>query len=105
MKRTSLTDETNRWFDIEAATEYNEGTYWNGRNQVSLGTRSQFEHETLYKTAGGKWIYHTWSNYQGTPSTYVEIDETEAVEFFIRNEYQDEDIPSDLISRMSEYEC
>lgn len=105
MERTRLTDGTNRWFNREAATEYDEATYWNGRNQVSLGTGSQFEHETLYKTVGGLWIHHTWSNWQGTPSTYVEIDETEAVEFFSRNEYQDEDIPDDLLPRMSEYEC
>jgi hypothetical protein len=105
MERTKLTDGTNRWFNLETATEHDENTYWNGSNQISLGTGSQWEHEKLYKTAGGLWIHHTWSNYQGVPSTYVEIDETEAVEFFIRNEYQDGDIPEDLLPRMSEYEC
>lgn len=105
MKRTNLTDGTDRWFDADQATEYDEDTYWSGSNLISKSTREQFSHEKLYQTKNELWILHTWSNYQGVPETYIEIDETEAVEFFIRNEYDDETIPEKLRPRIKEYEC
>jgi len=82
MKRISLTDRCGSWFDADSAQLFEEETHHNGNNWISSATGSQWHHENLYLTASGKWILNTWSNYQGTRSTYEEITELEAARWF-----------------------
>lgn len=42
-----------RWFNPDAAKEYEEATWWNGNNHVSKATGSQWDHEKLYLTPKG----------------------------------------------------
>lgn len=49
------------WFDVDKARHWEEATFWNGNNRVSLATGDQFEHEALYRSARGAWILHSWS--------------------------------------------
>jgi hypothetical protein len=88
MKRTALTDGSGRWFDASKAEAFDEDTYWNGSNHISRATGSQWYHEVLYRTAGGKWIRHTWSTYQGERDGYEEIDADAAARWLVENGYE-----------------
>ena len=71
MKRQALTDGSGRWFDVDSVEEFTEDTRWDGHNRSSCATGSQWEHETLYRTKGGLWVLHHWSQWQGTQATWV----------------------------------
>lgn len=101
MKRTALTDGTNRWFNQESSKSFKENTRWDGNNHISLSTGSQWRHEMLFRTKSQKWILNFWSQYQGEPETYNEITDQEAAEWFIKNEYEIEDLPEDIQSLIS----
>ena len=88
MARTPLTDGSGRWFDREAAEAFDEGTRWNGNNHISLATGSQWDHEELYRTAGGKWILRHWSQWQGSGESYEEIGDHEAAKWLAVNEHE-----------------
>lgn len=74
MKRIALTSPAGNWFDAEKAEMIKEDTLWNGHDRISKATGSQWEHECLYRTAGGKWILHHWSNFQGKIDSIELID-------------------------------
>jgi hypothetical protein len=86
--------DSNSWFDETKATKYLEDTYWNGRNKISVNTGSQWDHQWLYRTEGGKWVLNSWSNYQGSPETFVLISEEEAALWLAKN---NEEIPPELL--------
>jgi len=85
MKRTPLTNNSGAWFDESAACKFSEATRWNGNNHISVPTGSQWNHEALYYTRGGKWILNSWSQYQGSLETYEQIEESAAVDWLIVN--------------------
>lgn len=85
MTRTPLTDDSGRWFDEGKATAFDEETDWNGSNHISKATGSQWEHERLYRTAGGRWVLNHWSNWQGSRETYREVGNTEAAVWMVQN--------------------
>lgn len=78
MKRIALTDGSGRWFNEETARYWSEGSRHDGSNQISKNTGSQWNHEALYRTASGRWVLHTWSQYQGIADTYEEIEPGDA---------------------------
>ena len=71
------------WFDEEKAEVFGEYMEWNGSNLVSRATGSQWHHEELYRTAGGRWVLHRWSNVQGERERYEFITEEEAREWLL----------------------
>jgi hypothetical protein len=75
------------WFDIDAATAYTEATRWDGNNHISVTTGSQWDHETLYLTKGGRWVRHRWSQWQGSTPTYEFITDDQAREWLLANEH------------------
>lgn len=85
MKRRVLDD--GRWFDLEKAERFEEGTRWNGNNHISLATGSQWDHEVLYRTKSGRWILHRWSQWQGSGKSYREIGNDTAARWLVANEY------------------
>jgi hypothetical protein len=87
MKRIVLTDGSGRWFDAERAEVFEEDTWWDGRNHRSRATGSQWEHEKLYRTASGRGVLHHWSQYQGVPDRWEEIDAEEAARWLSINGY------------------
>lgn len=92
-----------RWFAIDRAEKVDEGTRWNGNNHISLATGSQWEHEALYRTAGGKWVLNSWSQWQGSSETWEEIEDEAAAAWLVRNEYQDAQIPEALRPLVAEH--
>jgi hypothetical protein len=103
MKRVALTDGSVKWFDEEKATAFKEETFWDGNNHISKITGSQWDHEILYRTASGKWVTHEWSQVQGSEETYTSITDEEAAKWFIQNEYQDTEIPPDILGLISDH--
>lgn len=89
MKRINLTSQIG-WFNLEAAEQFKESATWNGSNQISDATGSQWEHECLYKTASGKFVLNHWSQYQGSKETYELISKDEAIQWLVRNGRFDE---------------
>lgn len=52
------------WFDADAVQRFAEDEYFDGSNYISLATGSEWEHEELYRTAGGRWVVGRWSQWQ-----------------------------------------
>lgn len=88
MARIALTDGTGRWFSTETSEEFKEDTYHDGSNWISKATGSQWHHEKLYRTAGGRFILSKWSNYQGSTETFEEIDNEDAAIWFSINGHE-----------------
>jgi hypothetical protein len=76
------------WFNIDKATAVKELTRWDGNDMISVHA-PQFEHEMLYRTAGGRWVRHAWSQWQGTNPTYEYITPAAAKAWLVRNESDD----------------
>jgi len=93
MNRIFLSDGTNRWFDQSVATEYEEDTRFDGRNQISINTGSQWHHETVYRTSGGKWVLCEFSSYLDRPDRYGLLDSEDAAVWLARNGHK---IPKSL---------
>jgi len=96
MKRIALTDSSGKWFNEDSAEEFDESSEWNGSNHISMATRSQTEHECLYRTTSGKWILHCWSEWQGVMETYREIDDERAAAWLVINEHESEIIQDQI---------
>lgn len=87
MNRQSLSN--GQWFDLDAIIHsWEEGTRWNGNNHISLVTGSQWEHQKLYRTASGRWVLHSWSQYQGSTESWEEIDAAAAARWLVINGHE-----------------
>ena len=91
MRRIKITGGSGRWFDSDSAEQIDEGTYWDGKNRISQATGSQWHHETLYLTAGGRYIVLSTSQWQGETDSVVEISAEKAAVWLSRNGYGSED--------------
>lgn len=74
------------WFTEERAT------YWHGAKQVfdganraDVNTHDQNRGEGLYRTAQGRWVLRTWSNWQGENDTFRYVDDDTARSWLIFN--------------------
>lgn len=99
IKRQALTD-SNKWFNIEMARKFEEARYHDGQNFISQATGSQWSHEDLYYTKGGKWIKNSWSQYQGAKETWEEISKEEASSWLVKNDHDDVEILMDEIAAL-----
>ena len=99
MTRTSFTDGSGRWFNKNAATSYEEHTWFNGNNRISTNTGSQWDHEELFLTKSNKWVMHSWSQWQGSGYSYEEISESEAHKWLLKNEHFTA-VPDDTVAEM-----
>ena len=97
--RISLTNGSNTWFDADKAERYKEATRWDGNNWVSIATKSPWYHERLYKTASGKWVLKTWSDYEREPEEYTIISEQTAYDWLTRNGHYEAIPPQELTAR------
>ena len=97
MKRQSLNDGS-EWFDIDKARQYREDTTFDGSNNISCATGSQWDHQALYLTASGRWVLNCWSQWAGTLDSWEEIDSESAVTWMIRNGHEDEEIVEEAMA-------
>ncbi len=75
------------WFDPKEAQSWDEGTRWDGSNLTSLVAEGRWAHETLYRTAAGRWVILWWSQYEGTQEWARYVTQEQAVEWLIASEY------------------
>lgn len=87
MTRQTLTDGTGRWFDIADAKAFEEHTWFDGCNWISQTTGAQFDHQELYRTAGGRWVRKCWSQWQGSTESWEEIDDADAARWLSINHH------------------
>ena len=85
MEKIAMTNGSGQWFNKETAEKFNEGEHWDGSNNISMATGSQWNHEDLFRTASGKWVFHCWSQMQGSIETYEIIDDGFAAKWLITN--------------------
>lgn len=103
MIKTRITDQDGEmvgWFDEEKAEHWAEGTRWDGNNNISLSTGSQWNHERMYRSRKGRWILNSWSQWQGSQETYERITKDQAAEWFIKNERQPPDELAEVFNSM-----
>jgi len=74
------------WFDRAKAEKFQEATDWDGSNHVSKATGSQWSHEALYRTVGGRWVLHWYSQMQGSQERYSFVTDEQAREWLLLNE-------------------
>lgn len=77
------------WFDPATAEEYAEATKWDGSDNISVPTGSQWDHQLLYRTEGGRFVLHAWSQRPGDNPTYMFITADKAREWLLINEHDD----------------
>lgn len=82
------------WFDLDRAERYEEDTYHDGHHSISRATGTQWEHETLHRTAGGQYVLRAWSQWQGSHDWWIRVSRQQAAEWLVRNRY--ETLPDDL---------
>ena len=92
MARYRMEDET--VLDTDNATQHwDEETDWNGSNWISRPTKSQWHHETLYRSRKGRYYIESTSQYQGDRPRAEWISKRQAAAWLLLNEW---DVPEEL---------
>lgn len=81
------------WFDADKARCWQEGTYHDGHNVISLATDSQWRHQQLLLTEAGTWVVNSWGG-RSAADEYRRVTATEAGLWMVANEI--ENIPEEL---------
>lgn len=91
-----------RIVDIEKAQKsWKESTYWDGHNNISVNTNSQWEHQELYLSQKGNYYLEIWSQWQGSQPYAIWVSEKEAAEWLVLN---NESLPEGLKKYLNEIE-
>lgn len=77
----------------KAKHSFDETTRWDGRNHISVATSSQWEHETLYQSAKGRYYVEHRSQWQGSTPSARWVEPAEAAAWLLMNEHE---VPDDL---------
>jgi len=89
--------------NTEKATAYYTDThFFDGSNQISYATRSQWENETLYRSRKGRYYIVHESQWQGSADRAWWVSQKEAAAWLLTNQY--EEIPEDLKDAAEEVE-
>jgi hypothetical protein len=92
MARYRMEDQT--VVDVGNATAcYEEATDWNGSNHISRPTGSQWEHETLYRSAKARYYIVRTSNMEGNLPSAEYVTPEQAAAWLTLNEHP---IPPEL---------
>ena len=78
------------WYDADKATGFDEAKRSDGSNLISVPTGSQWNHEQLVQTAGGRFVMYRWSQWQGAVDSYEFIGADAAREWLVLNEHDAE---------------
>lgn len=77
------------WFDADAAEVFSERQVFDGHNWVGAIEGSQWAGQTLYHTAGGRWVICRWSRWEGHQPQYAYLAPDEAREWLVANEHDE----------------
>lgn len=77
----------------KASRCWSEDTYFDGRDQISVNTGSEWEHQTLYRSRKGRYYIVSSSAWQGTARTAEWVSPQEATRWLLLNK---EELPADL---------
>ena len=79
----------------KAQASWQEATYWDGSNHISVATRSQWNHETLLKSRKARYYVESFSQWQGSRAHAEWVSKAEAARWLLVNGHE---LPDDLIS-------
>ena len=85
----------------KAAAHWDEHTWWNGSNNISVATGSQWLHEDLYKSRKGNYYVVQRSNYEDVPDKARVLTQKEAALWLLANNHE---LPEDLAAFAQEIE-
>lgn len=77
-------------FDYDKAERFEEDTRWDGNNLVSVHPAGSFGHQMLLRTAGGRWVLNSWSQWEGSQDVYEYVTDERARDWLMVN--KDEDV-------------
>lgn len=77
----------------KATARWEEDTEFDGHNHISKATGSQWNHETLYRSAKGRYYIEHTSQQQGARPSATIVTQREAAAWLLAN---DEHLPDDL---------
>ncbi len=77
----------------KASRTWEEDTRWNGSNHISVNTGSQWEHETLHRSAKGRYWKEYKSAYHQGQGTAQFLEPPQATAWLIANNHP---LPDDL---------
>ena len=87
-------------YDTATATRsWVEQTEFDGMNDISLATGSQWNHEKLHVTGNERFFVHWWSQWQGSRERLFPLTHVEAAEWLVRNQYE---LPASLVGVLKE---
>jgi hypothetical protein len=76
-----------------ATQSWEESTFWDGNNHISRATRTQWTHQTLYRSRKGRyWVEHM-SQWQGSHPHAEWISPEGAARWLLANDHE---LPEDL---------
>lgn len=84
---------------LNAKQSWDEATRWDGKNNISVATGSQWHHETLHRSRKGRYYVERTSNYQGDRPGAEWISKRAAAAWIVANGH---DIPADLAAEADE---
>lgn len=106
MRKITLTDNSGRWFDLDAARRWDEATIQaDDGTPISRATGSSWEHETLYLTSNGTFVMHFFTEHNPTLPSFVEWEPRQAVQWLLANGYPDDVAKLDFGRDVGEHEC
>jgi len=86
--------------DTKNATEsWEEETRWDGNNNVSVATGTQWDHEKLHRSRKGRYWIEQWSQWQGRLPSARWVSHQIAAAWLLANEHE---IPADLVDAAAE---
>jgi hypothetical protein len=106
MPKITLTDNTGRWFDVDAAKRWVEAkVYADDGTPISCATRNSWEHETLFLTRAGTFIIHCLNERNPSLASFTEYDAKKAIQWLLQNGYPDDLAKLDYRADMEASEC
>src|SRR5215471_8173310 len=71
-----------------ASQSWEEAQRWDGRNNISVPTGSQWDHQMLYRSKKGRYYLESWSQWQGSTPSAEWISNEGAAEWLLANEHK-----------------
>lgn len=87
------TGEYSGWFDLDKAARFPESSF----NHVSDATGSNIEHETLFRTSGGRYVLHWYSDLGISGQKYTAI-EAEAAQAWLMTNGHSAEVPAKVLA-------